>query len=64
MVRVDLSKLTLEQRLEGSEGASQMNILKKSVLEGENPDKGPEAGTCHVNTGNSEEVSETGVSLA
>lgn len=32
MVRVDLRILTFEQRPEGNEGASHMNILKKSVL--------------------------------
>lgn len=35
MVRVDLRKLTFEERLEGNKGASQMSILKKSFLERE-----------------------------
>lgn len=48
MVRVDLRKLTLGQRLEGNERAGHMNILKKSVLEGESQHKGSEAGTCLV----------------
>lgn len=52
IVRVDLRKMTFGQRLEGSEGASHVNIQKKSALKGENQYKGPEAEICLVNTKN------------